>query len=59
MPSWISGVSHGNVSGVLAGIFAFAPTGPAELSASAMTFTVNSPGVESVAAGTSIHHAVL
>jgi len=51
-------VSHGNLSGVFAGILAFAPTGPVELRASAITFTVNSHGVESVAAGTSIHHAV-
>lgn len=39
-------------------MLAFAQIGPAVLRASAMTFTVNSPGVESAAAGTSIHHAV-
>gem|GEM_PF-6305889 len=58
MPSWISGGSHGNFRTVFTGIFAFDPIGPAELSASAVTFTVNSHGVESCAAGTSIHHSV-
>lgn len=55
----MSEANHGNVNTVSAGIFAFAPTGQAALNASAVTVTTNSPGVESLAAGTSIHHCVL